>query len=78
MATALNESFPLGTSVAQVLARLADPDFVADRTAANSTLRGDVVSHTIEGDAIPFQNHAHYGALSIPGAGSLQVRMRPK
>lgn len=77
MATTLNESFPLGTSVAQVLDRLADPDFVADRTAANSTLRGDVVSHTVEGDAIVIRTTATVPVDWLPAVVGSKVSSLP-
>ncbi len=58
MATTVQERFALAVAVDTVLARLADPEFVTQRTAANPGLAGTLLEHSDDGQTIVIRTRA--------------------
>lgn len=77
MATTLSETFPLARSVDAVLTRLADRAFVDARTAANGSLRGELVGHDVDADTIVIRTRATVPVDWLPAAVGSRVSALP-
>ena len=77
MVTTVHERFPLPASVDAVLARLADPEFVNQRTAANPGLSGTLVDHTDDGQTIMIRTRASVPMDWLPSAVTARVSTLP-
>jgi hypothetical protein len=75
--TTLNESYPLESSVDAVLARLTDRAFVDGRTAANASLRGDVVGHEVDEETIVIRTRATVPVDWLPAVVGSRVTSLP-
>lgn len=78
MATTIADTTLLDRTPGQVLALLADPDFIRRRTACNPGLSGELLAHQADEQTIRIETRAQMPSDWLPGRVRGAVRALPR